>query len=274
MERYHFGRDPDVPAKTLKPVQIAREYTAPALDKGLDILELLSFEPVGLTKSEIARRLSRTVSEIFRMLVTLEMRGYISHQEGDRYSLTLRLFRMVQQHPPTERLLAEAEPVMREMAKDIRQSCHLGIIEGSEVVIIAQANSPTNTGFYVKLGSTVDLMQAATGQVILAYLNPLDREQVLTEWKAKNKRIPPRDLTHHLKRIREKGVEERKSYQVKGVLNVSRPILGNAGCAVAALTVPFIERLHEPITLASVSEQLAVACSRISEAIGTSSAGH
>jgi hypothetical protein len=119
----------------------------------------------------------------------------------------------VQQHPPTERLVAEAEPVMREMAKEIQQSCHLGIIEGSEVVIIAQANPTANTGFYVKLGSTVDLMQAATGQVILAYLDEGEREHVLKDWREKAKRTLPRDLSLHLDRIRAKGVEQRKSYQ-------------------------------------------------------------
>src|SRR5260370_222407 len=83
-------------------------YATPALDKGLDILELLAHEPAGLTKSEIARRLKRTVSEIFRMLLTLEARGYTSQPEDDRYSLTLHLFRLVQEHPPTERRMTEA----------------------------------------------------------------------------------------------------------------------------------------------------------------------
>src|SRR5579864_3990527 len=53
-------------------------YTAPALDKGLDILELFASEPEGMAPSEVARRLGRTVGEIFRMLVCLQARGYIS----------------------------------------------------------------------------------------------------------------------------------------------------------------------------------------------------
>ena len=53
-------------------------YTAPALEKGLDVLELLASVSEALTHSEIARRLGRSVSEVFRMLVCLEERGYIS----------------------------------------------------------------------------------------------------------------------------------------------------------------------------------------------------
>jgi uncharacterized membrane protein len=55
-------------------------YAAPALDKGLDILELLSSVSEALTHSEIASRLGRTLTEVFRMLVCLEQRGYISSE--------------------------------------------------------------------------------------------------------------------------------------------------------------------------------------------------
>src|ERR1700733_6499817 len=60
-------------------------YTAPALDKGLDILELFASEPDGLTTSQVARRLGRTVGEIFRMLVCLAERGYISQVLPDEH---------------------------------------------------------------------------------------------------------------------------------------------------------------------------------------------
>src|SRR5580698_894177 len=74
------------------------KYATPALDKGLDILEYLAHDPTGATKSELARELNRTVSEIFRMLLCLERRGYIAQLAEDRYSLTLKLFKLVQEH--------------------------------------------------------------------------------------------------------------------------------------------------------------------------------
>ena len=71
--------------------KVASRYPTPALEKGLDILELFAREPAGLTKSDVSRRLGRTVSEIFRMLVCLEERGYISpSRDGERFHLTLR----------------------------------------------------------------------------------------------------------------------------------------------------------------------------------------
>src|SRR3984957_20952868 len=93
--------------------EMKRYYSTPALDKGLDILELFAGTPEGLNVSEVARRLDRTVSEIFRMLLCLEQRGYLSQSANkDRYHLTLRLFRLAQEHPPTKRMVTEALPIM------------------------------------------------------------------------------------------------------------------------------------------------------------------
>lgn len=243
-------------------------YATPALDKGLDVIELLAKQPGGLTKSQVARELNRTVSEIFRMLLCLERRGYISQLDDDRYSLTLKLFHLVQEHPPIERLVAEAMPVMHHVANQTQQSCHMGIIEGGRVFILAQVNAPTSTGFYVKLGSSVDLMMAASGYVILAHQSADQLERTLAEWRRETGGKPPADLHKHLARIARQGYERRASYQVKGVVNISYPILDDRGSAIGALTVPYIQHNDASATLAQVSEALGKAAAEISIAIG------
>ena len=65
-------------------------YRAPALDKGLDILELLSEQKEGLTRTEITKELGRNASEIYRMLERLVARRYVMRSTGgDRYTLSL-----------------------------------------------------------------------------------------------------------------------------------------------------------------------------------------
>jgi DNA-binding IclR family transcriptional regulator len=161
---------------TMKPKRPTLRYPTPALEKGLDILELFAREPNGLTKSDVARKLGRTMSEIFRMMSCLEDRGYISQSEdGESFRLTLRLFELAQEHPPTKRLISEALPIMQQVAHQLNQSSHLGVLDGHYVVIIAQVDSPLSTGFYVKTGGIGDLMHSATGHVILAHRAPRSR---------------------------------------------------------------------------------------------------
>ena len=55
-----------------KPKNSLDKYTAPALEKGLDILEFLADFPEGLSKVDIAKGLGRSLNEIFRMVSVLE----------------------------------------------------------------------------------------------------------------------------------------------------------------------------------------------------------
>lgn len=243
-------------------------YAVPALEKGLDVLELLARQSEGLTKSQLARELNRTVSEIFRMLVCLERRGYIAPVDEERYSLTLKLFQLVQQHPPTERLIVDALPVMSRLAHDTRQSCHLGVLEGNKVVIVAQQNAPTNTGFYVKLGSHVDIMEAASGYVILAHQPREVTERMVETWLQSAGKEVPKDLHVHLERIRRAGYEKRASYVVKGIMNISFPIVDDRGAALAALTMPYIQHTESVMAVPAVTEELRRAAAEITAAIG------
>jgi DNA-binding IclR family transcriptional regulator len=248
---------------------VKRHYSTPALEKGLDILELFASTPGGLTVSEAARRLNRTVSEIFRMLLCLEQRGYLAQSENrERYHLTLRLFRLSQEHPPTKRLVTEALPVMHQVAHELRQSCHLGVVDGGHIVILAQVDSPESTGFYVKMGSKVDLMHAATGHVILAHQTEDAFERAIEEWSNETKKRKPADLDSHLARIFKAGFESRASYEVKGVVNISFPVLNAQGNAVAGLTVPYVKRIEDKVSIPDVVKILRVASQQISEALG------
>ena len=91
-------------------------YRAPALDKGLDILELLAREEEGLSQAEIAKALGRTPNEHYRMLERLVRRGYVSRNASDRYELTLKLFGLAHFHQPIRRLVSQATPLMSALA--------------------------------------------------------------------------------------------------------------------------------------------------------------
>lgn len=246
-----------------------RYYPTPALEKGLDILELFASTPAGLTVSEVARRLNRTVSEIFRMLLCLEQRGYLAQSASkDRYHLTLRLFRLAQEHPPTKRLITEALPIMHWLAHEVRQSCHLGVLDGGHVVILAQVDSPESTGFYVKVGSKVDLMHAATGHVILAHQTEDTCARSIDEWARETKKKKPADLDEHLVKIRARGYERRASYEISGVVNISFPVLNAQGQAVAGLTIPYVKRIEDPLSMNEIVAALHKSSQQISEALG------
>jgi DNA-binding IclR family transcriptional regulator len=250
------------------PLPSAR-YAAPALDKGLDILELFASEPDGLTTSQVARRLGRTVGEIFRMLVCLAERGYISQVLPDeRFQLTLKLFELAHRHHPLQRFVAKARPLMEEVAYKTRQSCHLAMPSEGEVVVITQVDAPGSAGFALKLGAKIDLLNTASGHLILAFQTDEVRARSLAAWRRRTDRTLPADLQGHLARIRERGYEEMASYQVAGVVNISYPVLNQHHEAIAALSVPFLPRIGDRVGPAQVKAALQAASQALSVAIG------
>jgi DNA-binding IclR family transcriptional regulator len=244
-------------------------YTAPALEKGLDILELLASVSDALTRSEIASRLGRTVTEVFRMLVCLEQRGYIAPTGPDeRYQLTLKLFEIVHHHHPLQRLIAQARPLVQRVASDTRQSCHLAMLNHAEVVVVAQFDRPGSMGFSVRLGANIDLLNTASGHVILVFQSNEVRARALGAWSFRSGKAVPAGLYRHPRRIRRRGYEELASYQGHGVLNLSYPVLNQHGEAIAAMTVPFLARIGDSIGPPQVKQALSEASRTLSSAVG------
>jgi DNA-binding IclR family transcriptional regulator len=244
-------------------------YAAPALEKGLDILELLAAASDALTHSQIADRLGRSVPEIFRMLVCLEERGYISRMGPDeRYQLTLKLFEIVHQHRPLQRLITQARPLVQRVASETGQSCHLAMLNSAEVVIVAQADAPGNMGFSVRPGANIDLLNTASGHVILAFQSDEVRARALGARRLRLGKPTPAGLYRHLDQIRRRGYEELASYQVHGVVNISYPVLNQHGEAIAAMTTPFIAHIGDSLGPPQVKRSLRRASRILSVTLG------
>lgn len=231
-------------------------YRAPALDKGLDILELLAEQPQGLTRGEIVKAMGRGPSEIYRMLERLVARNFVTRSlEGDRYALSLKLFVLSHRHPPIQRLVAQAMPAMDRFAKAAEQSCHLGVYDRGNLVVVAQVHGPNNWGMSLRLGVTVNLVDTASGHVLLAFQSDERRAEMLGEHVELEGevRLTETELARMLARVRKQGYWQGESQQAHGVTDISLPILGPHGDAMAVLTCPFIRRIDRHVG-ASVDE--------------------
>lgn len=223
-------------------------YRAPALDKGLDILELLAGVDGGLTQAEIAKRLDRSPNEFYRMLDRLVKRGYVTRIDGDRFSLTLKLFGLAQLHAPVRRLVSFAVPLMRELAEVTRQANQLVVFDRGNPVVIAQQEAPGYWGISIRVGSRIGLFDTGSGHVLLAFRSKEERDMMIAEHigTSGDKREVTPEFLARLDQIRARGYEMMPSAQTAGVINLSAPVLGADGQAIASLTVPYITLINSP----------------------------
>ncbi|HEY4202564.1 MAG TPA: IclR family transcriptional regulator [Devosiaceae bacterium] len=223
----------------------ADRYRAPALDKGLDILELLAGTEEGLSQAEIAKALDRSPNEIYRMLDRLVRRDYVRRTPGDRYELTLKVFELAHASPPLQRLVSQAMPVLRRFAREAQQACHLVVHDRNILVVVAQVDSPGYWNVSIRVGSRLSTVNTGSGHVFLAYASPEERALMLAVRDDSSTRKLPAGLDERLARVREQGYEMLESVQVESVVNLSVPVLGPRGSVLAVLTCPYARRLDK-----------------------------
>ncbi|CAN5259971.1 IclR family transcriptional regulator [soil metagenome] len=243
------------------------KYRAPALEKGLDVLEVLAARGAPMTVSQISVALNRSVSELFRMIQVLEHRGYVANApNGDGLELTNKLFALGMTRAPAKTVLEAALPVMRRLADAISQSCHLAVASGDRMVVVARVESPGNLGFSVRVGYHRPLVEATSGLVLYAY----QPETVREDWRARLRPMVDAALWSDFEARAEQARVDQyvlaDSAVTRHVLDISAPILAPDGVA-AALTSPYIET-PTAISVAETIAALRAAASEISVEMG------
>lgn len=232
-----------MPRKASSSTAAPLRSTVPALEKALDVLEVLADAADGLTMSEIAGGLGRSIGEIYRVVIYLCQRGYANQDPASsRYALTLRLFELGHRHPPTNRLVKQVIPILEGIANRTEQSCHLGVLNRSGVLILASAPSPRPAGYSVKPGAVFRFRETSTGFVILAFMPPREQERLLSEFTPADRPLIERRL-HKIVRL---GHEKHASTLVHGIVNLSAPVFDHAG-VIGAITMGFVDQV-EPRT--------------------------
>ena len=206
------------------------EYAVPALEKGLDIIELLAEEAGGLSQTEIADATGRSVGQIFRVLGVLERRGYIVRdRQSGLYSFSMMAFDLAHRHPPLRGLVTVATTPMRDLADRVQQSCNLSVLDAGRVRIIAQVESPADFGFRVRVGALFSVEMTATGAV-------LSTGQAVV----------------------------RADAMQPGITDVVVPILDARGATIAALTVPYVATTFSAVAADDVLAEATAASGYIS----------
>ncbi len=234
-------------------------YRAPALDKGLDILEALAATEMALTQAEIAKALDRSPSEIYRMLDRLVRRGYVVRTDAERYELSLKLFALAHQHAPRRRLVALAMPLMRGFVQAAEQCCHLAVFDRGRVIVVAQLDAPGYFGLAIRVGAHIPLVGTGSGHVLLAFQTPQERALMLAE----NETPVGTELEADLARVRRRGHEVMDSRQSRGVINIAAPVLGPDGSAIASIACAYLAHVDSTRPDQTATAAALVAAARV-----------
>lgn len=241
-----------------------RNSNVPSVEKALDVLELLANSKDGLTIQTMTIELNRTMGELYRIVVYLAERNYIVRdRSNDRYMLTMRLFELAHRQNPTNRLIKATLPYLERVSFRTEQSCHLAILQGSSVLVLASEPSPRHAGYAVRTGAVIPTKNTSSGLVVLAHLPKDERSRLLSGYS----QLEREQFDSRIEQIRKVGYEERNSSLVHGIKNISVPIFDQTG-VIAALTMGFIGQVDQRTSPEGARNELMAAASDISTELG------
>jgi DNA-binding IclR family transcriptional regulator len=191
--------------------------------------------------TELARRLGLHKSTASRLLATLEKRGLVEQdEESGKYRLGLVVIRLAERAERTLDLRSIAMPELDRLARATRETTGLGVLDGDQLLTVAQADGPNLVAMGDWTGRCAPLHSVAAGKVLMA---ALPEREVLRLVRRGLDRFTERTITglepllEELARIRRRGFATGFGEYDASLNAVAAPVHDARGQVIAAVDV-------------------------------------
>jgi IclR family acetate operon transcriptional repressor len=250
----------------------APDYSIAVVVRTLDLLETLAAASAPLGPTELAARLGTTKSAAYRILATLEQRGYVRKDPVTaQYRLGTRLAYLGERSLAALDLRRAARGALETLYQRFHETVNLGVREGQEIVYIDMIESDQDLRMAARLGGRDALHATALGKAILAYLPEQQRTALLAGSLAAR---TPHTITDHaalaqeLDHIRAVGMAEDREENELGARCFGAPIFDHTGAVVAAVSIAAPATRLDNTRAGTITTALATAARDITTTLG------
>src|SRR2546426_7274813 len=145
-------------------------YVIQSVSHSLDVLEQFFGEADELGVTELSKRLKLHKNNVFRLLATLESRGYIEQNRAtENYRLGIRCLQLGQSYVQHMGLLRQAHPIMADLVRQVRETTYLAVLRRTAVVPVEVIEADRPVRIVSQLGEALPLHCTAAGKAYLAF---------------------------------------------------------------------------------------------------------
>lgn len=216
-------------------------YVIQSVSHALDVLEQFygSTDEIGVT--ELSKRLKLHKNNVFRLLATLEARGYIEQNRStENYRLGLKCLQLGQSYVQQMGFLQQARTTLEEMVRSAKESSYVAVRRGTVIVPLEFVEARSAVRVVSFLGTTLPLHCTAPGKVHLAFDSEEELSQSLSEKLDRytdKTVIDRRLLMEQLKEIGDVGYAIEQGEFMDEVISVAVPIHDYTRTLVGSLAV-------------------------------------
>jgi IclR family KDG regulon transcriptional repressor len=221
--------------------------------KTLDVLEAIKQSERGLALADLSRAVQLPRPTVYRILTTLESRGYLDRRTNGEYRMAAKLFSLQRETSIEQELQRAAKQPMEELLAKCKETLNLGTLDGGEVVVIETMESPLSIRMSSKVGNRRYAHSTALGKVLLSGITEEETDRLI-QVKGLPKMTPntittKAALVKELRKIRKKGyaVDDQEN-ELDGRC-LGAPILDSRDRVIAALSIsaPVFRMDHERV---------------------------
>ena len=216
-------------------------YVIQSVSHAFDVLEQFSEETDELGVTDLSKRLKLHKNNVFRLLATLESRGYIEQNKAtENYRLGLNCLKLGQTFVSQMGLLRQAQPIMREVVEKIGETTYVGMLRRGEVVPLQSIDSDEAVRVISLIGRALPLHCTAAGKVHLAFESQDGLKSSLPESLTKHTEhtlTKRNELTADLKSSAERGYALEAAEYLPDLAAIAVPIRDYTRAVVGSLAI-------------------------------------
>ncbi len=216
-------------------------YVIQSVSHALDVLEqfYLNVDEIGVT--ELSKRLKLHKNNVFRLLATLEARGYIEQNRAtENYRLGLKCLQLGQTYVQQMGFLHQAKSTLEELVKTAKESSFVAIRKGTAIVPLDFLEARSAVRVVSFLGTTLPLHCTAPGKIYLAFDSEEGLNQSIPEKLDRytdRTIIDRRILLEQVKEISQSGYAMEQGEFMEEVVSVAVPIHDYTRTLVGSLAI-------------------------------------
>ena len=208
-------------------------YVIQSVTNALNLLEEFKGDRDELGVTELSKRLNLHKNNIFRLLATLEAKGYIEQNKAtENYWLGVKSLELGQTFIKQLGLVRQAKPFLEEIVKECNEMAYIGTIRQNSVVYLHVEEADQTVKVANRVGWRLPIHCTGIGKAQIAYASEEELERFTS-----NTTIDRVEFIKHLKEIAKRGYAlDNEEYNL-GVRCVGVPVRDYTGRVVGGISV-------------------------------------
>jgi len=241
-------------------------YQSRAVTRALDVLERFPDETTAFSLKELSQQTGLPESSLFRLLVTLESRGYLRQDSDGAYRISERVLRG-KLYERASLVRERIHPLLQQIARSCNETTSLAYLFGHHILVLDSIESFHDIRVINRIGRVLPPYASSLGKAITAFQDRATIDRILDAYgifpRTERTITDHRAIFEEFEKVRRQGHAFDRGEATEGGVCIGAPILEANGKVEAAISISVPDIRMDKARERELVEELAQATQRM-----------